>query len=333
MKKIASNALKIAVPILISAGIIYYMYRDFDFSEVGNSIREMKLVWLWFALAFSLFGPLLRGLRWRLLLEPIGYRVPRTDLILIVFFGYAANIVIPRIGEVSRYALLDRRDRVPFSKGLGTWVAERFVDLILLIAITSVTLLLQWKYFMQLFTGNRVEESTGTAQSVSGNTAHSNHIILLASVAAIAIAICIVLGKKYRIGQRIIQFFKDLWTGFATLKQIERLPLFIAYSIGIWICYYLEMYLAFYCIGSIAAVGPMAGLACFVASSVTILIPTPNGAGPWHFAVTSMLMIYGISANDAKTFALVLHSAQTATYLLSGALAWVTLAATSKRRN
>ena len=85
------------------------------------------------------------------------------------------------------------------------------------------------------------------------------------------------------------------------------------------------MYLAFFCIESVSQVGPLAGLVCFVAGSIAVLVPTPNGAGPWHFAIMSMLVLYGVGVNDAKTFALVLHTAQTVTYLLCGALAWIAL--------
>lgn len=338
MKKILSGTVKVTVSLLISAVILYFVYRDYDFSLFSAGLADMKLGWLWAALAFSAIGPLLRGLRWNLLLEPIGYRVPYCDTILTVFTGYAANIIIPRIGEICRCTILDRYDRVPFSKGLGTLVAERFVDLILLVLISAATVICQSSKFIDLFSGkadiSADEAAVSAAESITDSSSQlqgSAASWIVPAVAAAVIALCWILFRKFHLWQKIVKFCQDFWAGFIALKKVRNLPLFITYSIGIWVCYYLEMYLAFFCIDSISQVGPMAGLACFVAGSITVLVPTPNGAGPWHFAITSMLVLYGAGLNDAKTFALVLHTAQTATYLMCGALAWIALQLVRRR--
>lgn len=56
----------------------------------------------------------------------------------------------------------------------------------------------------------------------------------------------------------------------------------------------------------------------------------PNGAGPWHFAVKTMLILYGIQANDALFFVLIVHSVQTLLVVLLGIYAWIALAFTGK---
>ena len=333
MKKILSNSIKVSVSLIISAVILYFLYRDYDFSGFRAGLSEMKLGWLWAALLFSAIGPLLRGLRWNLLLEPVGYHVPYRDTILTVFTGYAANIIIPRFGEISRCAILDRNNHVPFSKGLGTLAAERFVDLILLILVSVSTFILQSGKFIDLFKGKAGISSTETVTETVTDAPESISLLqnptfwISAAAAVILIILCRFLWKRFHIWQHIVKlkFVQDFWSGFIALKQVRNLPLFLFYSVGIWICYYLEMYLAFFCISSISHVGPLAGLVCFVAGSIAVLVPTPNGAGPWHFAVMSMLVLYGAGLNDAKTFALVLHTAQTATYLLCGVLAWIAL--------
>lgn len=331
MKKILSNSLKVSVSLIISAVILYFVYRDYDFSEFRTGLSDMKLGWLWAALLFSAIGPLLRGLRWNLLLEPIGYHVPYRDTILTVFTGYAANIIIPRFGEISRCAILDRNNAVPFSKSFGTLVAERFVDMILLILISVSTIILQSGKFIDLFAGkagiSTAEEASETVSAAVEKTPLLQNPTFWIITAAIILLIIIfrLLWTRLHIWQSIVRFVKDFWSGFLALRQVRNLPLFLIYSVGIWICYYLEMYLAFFCIESVSQVGPLAGLVCFVAGSIAVLVPTPNGAGPWHFAIMSMLVLYGVGVNDAKTFALVLHTAQTVTYLLCGALAWIAL--------
>lgn len=325
MKKILSNGIKVAVSLIISTAVLYLVYKDYDFSEFREGVSGIKVGWLIAALAFSIVGPLLRGMRWNLLLDPVGCRVPERDAILTVFTGYAANIIIPRFGEISRCAILESKNKVPFSKSFGTLVAERFIDFILLLLITVSTVCIQSGMFVDLFSGKaNISGNVETVQAEAVSDAGASHLWLWIAAAAL-LAILWIIGRKFNLRKRIVGFAKGFWEGFIALKDVQHLPLFIIYSIGIWVCYYLEMYLAFFCIDSIAGVGAMAGLVCFVSGSIAVLVPTPNGAGPWHFAITSMLVLYGVSLTDAQTFALVLHTAQTATYLLAGALAWVAL--------
>lgn len=57
--------------------------------------------------------------------------------------------------------------------------------------------------------------------------------------------------------------------------------------------------------------GVMAGLVMFAVGSIAVVVPTPNGAGPWHFAVITMMMLYGVGKEDAGIFALLVHGIQT----------------------
>lgn len=66
-----------------------------------------------------------------------------------------------------------------------------------------------------------------------------------------------------------------------------------------WLCYFLHFYLTFYCFPFSADLGLQAGLVMFVAGTFAVIVPTPNGAGPWHFAVITMMMLYGVSSSDA----------------------------------
>ena len=66
--------------------------------------------------------------------------------------------------------------------------------------------------------------------------------------------------------------------------------------------------------------------------SIAVIVPTPNGAGPWHFAVKTMLTLYGVAATDALYFVLIVHSVQTLLVVALGIYAWITLNFTPKRK-
>ncbi len=323
MKKSVSTALKIALPLLISAVVLYFTYRNYDFTLFWSDMKRINWLWLAAALSFSALGPLFRGLRWNLLLEPIGYDVPKKDTILTVFTGYAANIIIPRVGEICRCSMLEQNARVPFSKGLGTLVAERCVDAVLLGLIVLGSILSQLGQFQLLLTP---DTDMAVAELTEPVPFYANPSFWYWTIGIlVCCAVVWWLCAKFRLWDKIRGFIMGFWEGFLSLKQIRRLPLFLIYSFGIWICYYFELYLAFYCLPTTAAVGPVAGLACFAASSIAVLVPTPNGAGPWNLAIVKMLGIYGVPESDAQPMSFVLHFCQTMIYLLCGFIAWVAL--------
>ena len=218
--------------------------------------------------------------------------------------------------------MLEQNANVPFSKGLGTLVAERVVDAVLLGLIVVAGILVSWNEFTLLLTPD-ANASAPVAESVP--LLQNTRFWIWTAGIILFIAVCWWACVKFRLWDKVKNFVRGFWEGFMSLKQIRQLPLFLAYSIGIWVCYYFELYLAFYCLPSTATVGPIGGLACFAASSVAVLVPTPNGAGPWNLAIVKMLGIYGAKTNEAQIMSFVLHFCQTMIYLLCGLIAWIAL--------
>ena len=69
----------------------------------------------------------------------------------------------------------------------------------------------------------------------------------------------------------------------------------------------------------------------FIVGSIAVLVPTPNGAGPWHFAVKTMLILYGVADNEALYFVLIVHTVQTLLVIAIGVYAWAALALKERR--
>lgn len=327
MKKTLSNTAKILLPLLIAGALLYWMYRDFDFSEAKRIfLHEMNIWWLLASLVPITLSHIMRGLRWLITLEPLGYKPKRGDSIDSIFIAYASNIVIPRVGEVSRCAVLSKYDGVPFSKALGTLVAERLVDMLLVLLFVCVMLLTQLDVFVSLFAQTGTNEGALTALFTSPKT----YIII-----AVVIALCALLWlglKKTKLYANIKQVVRGFVDGLLSLKTMNRKGLFLLYTIGIWIGYFLEFYLAFFCFPFTAELSVVQALVIFAAISLAIIIPTPNGAGPWHFVVISMMTLYGVSQTDASSFALIVHAFQTLGVMCLGAYGWVALQVRNKKR-
>ena len=140
------------LPLMLGCGILWWMYREFDFSRVEQTLREeMSWGWMLFSLVFGLSAEVLRGVRWMQTLEPLGEHPRRSTCIHAVFISYMASLIIPRIGEVTRCEILRRYDNVSFTKSLGTVVTERMVDSLLILVLTAVILFLQLPVFLRFF--------------------------------------------------------------------------------------------------------------------------------------------------------------------------------------
>lgn len=110
----------------------------------------------------------------------------------------------------------------------------------------------------------------------------------------------------------------NIWEGVMSLKNVKNVPLFVLYTLLIWLCYFYHFYITFYCFQFTEHLSFLAGLVMFVGGTFAVIVPTPNGAGPWHFAVITMMMLYGVNATDAGIFALIVHGIQTLLVIVLG---------------
>lgn len=328
LKKIIGNILKVVIPFLFGGGILYYTYRNFDFTKAWFALSEgMNYWWMILTLIFGILSHVIRGMRWKLTLAPLGENPKMKNCVNAVFVSYAANIVIPRIGEISRCGILKKYDGISFSKSLGTVVTERLVDTLCVGIITGVTLLMQTNIFGLFF------DKTGTNLSVfAARFTSAETYIFLASFLGILVLVGLLL-RKLSVFSKVAGVMKNIWIGIISLKKVKRKWLFVFSTIGIWTCYFLQFYLAFFCFNFSLHIGILAGLVLFVVGSIAVVVPTPNGAGPWHFAVITMMTLYGVSRENAGIFALLVHGIQTLLIIILGIYGLAVLPFTNKNKS
>ncbi len=327
-KKLLNKIWQVILPIILGLAILVWTYKDFDFKRVWSVIEEgINYWWIVFSLVFGVFGHLFRGWRWNISLAPLNEYPKLSNSVYAIFVSYAANLVIPRIGEVSRCGILAKYDNISFSKSLGTVITERIIDSVCVIIITCTTLLIQSGIFVRFIN----ETGTNTAFFVHLFTS-TNFYITIACIIALLI-LAYLLFRRFSIFTRVKGIFNDIWQGCLSIKYIEKKYIFILYTIGIWLCYFLQFYVTFYSFDFTSDLGLMPGLVMFVVGSIAVIVPTPNGAGPWHFAIITMMMMYGISKDNAGIFALIVHGIQTFLLILLGIYGLVALPLSNKRLN
>ena len=328
MKTVLTNIAKIIAPILLGGAILYWMYRGEDFLRLKHVLlEEMNWTWMLLSFPFGILAQLFRGWRWKQTLEPIDEHPRTSTSIYAVFLSYAVSLIIPRLGEFTRCGVLKHYDGVSFSKALGTVVTERAVDTLIVMLYSGLILLIEMSIFGTFFTQTGTSLDTILARfSLTG--------YLVTAVCAIAILILLhILFQSLNIYSKVKATASGIWQGVTSLKDVKNLPLFIFFTLGIWVSYFLHYYLTFFCFEATSHLGLACALVTFVVGSIAVIVPTPNGAGPWHFAVKTMLILYGVVDEYALYFVLIIHTVQTMLVVALGIYAWAALSFTKRQNN
>ena len=325
-KKIINDSLKVTLSLLLGGLILYWMYRGFDFRQVERVLlHEMNWMWMLLSFPFGILAQAFRGWRWHLTLEPVGEHPRTSTSVYSIFLSYAVSLVVPRIGEFARCGVLRRYDGVSFPKALGTVVLERAIDSALLMGIAVVTMLCQFSVFNTFF------DRTGTniGALLAGFTT-TGYIV----TAVCGLAVCLLawyIMRRFAIYNKVKATVQGIWQGIMSIRNVKRPVRFVVFTLAIWACYFLHYYLTFFCFDSTSGLGLSCAMVTFIVGSIAVIVPTPNGAGPWHFAVKTMLLLYGVGDTDALNFVLIVHSVQTLLVVGMGVWAWVALSFTRKR--
>ena len=338
-KSIKGTFLKIALPLILGGAILYWMYRDFDFQTVGHvMLHDMNWTWMLLSFPFGILAQMMRGWRWKQTLEPMfrgdedspryeeeekntpGKNTPRTSTCVnAVFLSYAVSLIIPRIGEFTRCGVLKRWEGISFSKALGTVVTERAVDTLVVMLYSGLILLFEMSVFGSFF------RKTGTSIDRILSSFSLTGYLVTAVCGVAALILLHLLLKNLSIYNKVKTTLSGIWEGVLSLRGIKNLPLYLLFSIGIWVCYFLHYYLTFFCFDFTADLGLGCALVSFVVANFAVIVPTPNGAGPWHFAIKTMLILYGVQDEQALFFVLIVHTVQTLLVVVLGIYAWMAL--------
>lgn len=326
MKSFLKIVIQTALPFVLGLGILWWMYRGTDWTDFFACVaHDMKWGWMLLSLAFGILPQLARAWRWKMALEPLGERPRRSTCEDAIFLSYAASLVVPRVGEVTRCGTLKKFDGVSFTKSLGTVVTERLVDSALMLLFTGLAFLAQLPMFLSFLQktgtnlGDILHRFTGTGYLVT-------FICLVAVLLTAAI-----LMRRYALFRKGKDMLREVFEGVLSLRHVGNLPLYLFYSVLIWVGYFLHFYIAFFCFDFTAQLSLGAAFLIFCVGTFAVLVPTPNGAGPWHFAVKTMLVLYGVAEPQAILFALVVHTIQTALVVALGCFGWLRVNLSVKR--
>ena len=332
MKKALINALKIIVPLGIGCWLVYKQYHDLSATqrdELFAALRQADMVLLALATMVGWLAHVSRGWRWRYLLEPLGHRTSFWNCYHAVMIGYFVNMFIPRAGEASRAVSLYRTEQVPFEKGFGTIMAERVVDLAILLGIAAVTVIMQLDKIDMFRT--RIVEFNETQGSAVREGGHWGWWVL-AALALLAIAAVYFVLTRPALRARFMDMVRGFMQGLRTVFSTRKKVLFLLHTIFIWGAYLGMFQVGFYCLPTMQGV-PFAGiLAGFIAGAVGIIL-VQGGIGVYPAFVALIVGVYmpapdggGLLRPDALAMGWLLWAAQTLMLIVLGGLSLLLMA-------
>lgn len=305
---------------------MWFVYRKFDMQEIGQTLSKgVNYWWLFLSMVIGLLSHFSRTVRWQMLIEPIEKRTRITNTFFAVMMGYFANLLIPRMGEISRCGVLSRYEKISVSRLIGTVVVERLIDVIMLLICLVLVFVFQFKVVSDFLTQN-ADLSSVTSVFTSAWTYITFALIVMVILA---------FRKKF-IQTSPYMKLKGIWAkfaeGFLAVKEIRNKWLFAFHTIFIWVAYFLMIYVCFFGFEFTKELGAMAGLSVFVLGSLGMVAPVQGGMGPWHFMVIASLQMYGVAKNEGAAFALIVWSTLNAMIILMGILSMILLPVINKKK-
>ncbi|MBK8701862.1 MAG: flippase-like domain-containing protein [Saprospiraceae bacterium] len=324
-----SKLLKIALFFILGIATLYLVFYTQQKQYQGDLLQSMwhdvssaNLFYAGLAAAAFMLSNVLRSLRWHLLLAPIGCRPRLVNSLGAIMIAYLTNLAIPRAGEIARATVISRHEDVDFDKALGTILMDRLIDLICLGIIGLLTLFFAYDRIMGYF------ETHLDIGNMLFSTRMTGLMLFLAAMGLFWGLLFVFRShwKNHRVVVKLTGFFKGLWTGITSVRQLRQKGLFLFYSTGIWFLYFLMAYLMFKTLPATAHLGLIAGLVVFFFGSLGIVFPSPGGMGSYHFLAIQSLSLYQISGPAAFTYAnLNFFTIQVFTIGLFGILSMVVL--------
>lgn len=310
----------------LAGGMMWYLYKDISWeNDVKPSLQHANWMWICISFVLGYSATVLRGLRWNLMLEPMGYKANVWTSIHSVAFGYCMNNLIPRSGELARCTLLNRAEKIPVDKLIGTVILERIVDVFLLATVIFLAFVVKADALHALLNSG----NSGEAQAGNSTSNLLLYLLIAGILGLIAFIVVIKYFQKIPFVQKVLEFIKGMMEGLKTIFKIKKQLLFWFYSMGIWFLWLMMAYCSMSALPETAHLTFADTIFFTAAGSLGMIVPTPGGAGAFHGMAVAAFKALNYSAEAGKIYALISWSLKTTFDILVGAIGFMIV--TSKK--
>jgi uncharacterized protein (TIRG00374 family) len=330
MSKRLFSVLQYAFFLGLGIFLLWLTLRKSDWNSIINDLSGANYIFLIPATLMLIVSHFIRALRWKILMEPLGYKPSTLNTFLAVFIGYWANLAVPRLGEVLKCTILGRYEKVPADKLIGTIVAERAIDVCSLAVVLFITIFSQYDiigaFSKELFT-KFFTSRTGSFSLLKVGV----FVLILLSFILLSIWIfrrlshlAIVIKTK--------NIFYGIWQGLISIRYIKNKGAFFIQSVLIWALYLYSTYMGFFAMKDMAHFGIKGALSALTFGSFGMIIPSPGGIGSFQYAVQQVMMLYGVTPEKGLSLGMLIWFAQTGIIIIFGTVAFLLLPVVNKNK-
>lgn len=298
--------------------LVWLAFRGQNFSEISRGLKNIKYIYVFYALIFILISHILRSLRWNQLIQPLGYSPSLGKSFQALMIGYFANLALPRIGEITRCGILSRSSGAPVESLIGTVITERIWDLFTLILVTFLALIFQYDIISSFFFHTVLDPLISKSPSLGVWIGILVFGILLFFLA-------VFLWKRNRHHptvsmNKLLGLWGGILKGLRSFLEIKNKSLFLMYTLGIWAGYALSSWVLFYSVQATSGLGFSASLFILSVGAFGMVAPVQGGIGAYHWMVSHALLLYTISLSSGLVYATVNHSLGVLLIILVGTI-------------
>lgn len=310
--------------------LVWWSVRDLssdDRSQIRTSLATARY-WLIIPVFGLLFlSHLIRAVRWKLLMEPLGYKPSTTNTLFAVFIGYLANQAVPRLGEVLKCTVLARYEKVPVDKLIGTIILERVIDAVTLTLVFVITMVIQPGIYTELMETifSPVHPAPGMK---TGQHAISSSTVLLVLVGLLVLLIAIWMIRKKKnfrdLGLLFKRIGRSIWQGLSAIQHLKKRGWFLFLTLSMWTIYLSGGYIGFMALQETHQYGIREAFTVLSAGSIGMIV-TPGGIGAYAYLLQKTMQVYGLNEGVALAFGWILWLAQTSVILIGGLISFVSI--------
>jgi len=313
LKQQISKWLSILLPIFLGVFLIVYTYQKFtpgQILEIKSYFKNANYSYIVLGIFIAFLGNASRAYRWKFMLEHLGYKTSFYNNFMAVNICYLLNLSVPKSGEISRAVILKKYENVPFDKGFGTIVAERIVDMIVLLTFMLAAFFMQFRIVKEFILDKIPMQK----------------LLVFATVATV-VGVGLLLVYLYSKLPWILalkQKVSGLKEGVMSIVHMEKKMEYFLHTIFIWCSYLVMFYLTLFVIPETSNISFGATMTAFVVGSIAIAF-TNSGFGSYPFLISKILLVYGIAETAGNAFGWIVWTSQMLLVVVLGVLSFLLL--------
>lgn len=328
MNKHLKNIIQLLFFLGLGVFFIWLSIKDLtaeDIAIIKESASQVNNPVSWTFLCLSILSGaashFFRALRSVLLIEPMNYKIRKSMSFYAVMVCYLANLALPRLGEVLRCTFLQRYEKVPFQKSLGTIVTERVIDLMIFLITFIIAIFLNTGVLSNLIINKETGVSLGEWLNNKVASMAGNHTLYLLAGGVVLLIILIYLTrkqlKKIPFMAKVKNVLVGIWQGLISIKDVRHPVLFIIYTLLIWVFYFFGTYSCFFAFDFLSNLGFVPAFSCLVFGAIGFMI-AQGGLGAYPLIIAGTLVLYGVDYNAGLAAGWIGWSAQTLMVIVFG---------------